>query len=216
MAKNGLVQSDDEIEKAVMTALKDELNQAFRAAGPRIEARLRKAIGRAIVNSPEYQSLTSPTGKLRGELGIENTNQLEVILNAIVETTQVTFKPLRLTSALTLVGGLEIKAACLVSFSEILQLPSASYVSEKGKRINWLEWLLLRGDETIIVNYEVAPGNRFEKANVSRTSLAIMKKSKNGKWHVPREYAGVKSNNWVTRSIEGIDVEMIVQSELMK
>ena len=74
----------------------------------------------------------------------------------------------------------------------------------KGTDLNWLEWLLLFGNKTIIRDYVVEFGDNPR----SRTGRAVMKGVKSGKWGVPPEFAGTKNNNWITRAIESADSEI--------
>jgi hypothetical protein len=79
---------------------------------------------------------------------------------------------------------------------------------ERGYSLPWLEWLLFRGGEIIVRNFEVEYGTNPR----SRSGDAIMISS-NKNWRVPAQFAGTIGNNWTTRAISSIEDKII---ELMR
>ena len=75
----------------------------------------------------------------------------------------------------------------------------------KNQKLDWLKWLLLYGDRTIISGYEFT----IKNDNKSRTGRGIMQGSVSGSWRVPSDYAGNVDNNWIIKGIESVadDIE---------
>ena len=67
----------------------------------------------------------------------------------------------------------------------------------------WLEWLLLKGNQIIVRNYEVKIGSNSR----SRSGDAIMISSSEN-WRVPPEFIGTNTNNWTTRALSKIEDEL--------
>jgi hypothetical protein len=101
------------------------------------------------------------------------------------------------------------------NFDDVLGNESAIVVdSVSGITLPWLEWLLLYGGKIIVKNYKVRMGSNRN----SRTGMAIMVESEGNNWRVPPEFAGILTNNWVTRAINKLDDKIIsiLESELEK
>lgn len=97
------------------------------------------------------------------------------------------------------------------SYEDVLSLKASYHFTRKGKRLNWLEWLLIRGDEIIIDKWDVKFGLSPAERSRSRTGLAIMVGG-NG-WHVPFEHSGVPNRNMVTRVIDTMQNELRTRIE---
>ena len=82
-------------------------------------------------------------------------------------------------------------------FADILSSPAASYTSANGFQINWLEWLLLRGNDSVVIGYRYSP----QSSPYSRTGFGIMVKGNSSIFRVP-EGNGTIDNNWITRGID--------------
>lgn len=90
------------------------------------------------------------------------------------------------------------------------------FLNQRGtttlREIPWLAWLLLRGSAPIVQGYEMVFGNfpttRKLGQHMSRTGKAIMVPKPSGFWRMPVEHAGTTDNNFVTRALEGIDIEI--------
>jgi hypothetical protein len=76
-----------------------------------------------------------------------------------------------------------------------LSLPEGHTIYEDGD-LHWLQWMLIRGDETIIVGYEYNP-----QTGLGRSKLGNMKKGNS--FRVPPQYAGTSDNNFITRALIG-------------
>ena len=63
---------------------------------------------------------------------------------------------------------------------------------------------VIRGCKILIKNYTV----KFGPNNRSRTGFAIMVGSDEN-WRVPPEFAGTKTNNWITRALENVEDKVV-------
>ena len=133
----------------------------------------------------------------------------------------------RLTSILqTLASNIKVKVSFDKSikidinileedYSDVLSLPEAvyTYTSSNGSGVlEWLKWILLGGNGTIVGGFEFSPSS----SPFSRTGGGLMIPG-NG-WGVPSNLAGTASNNILTRSLQNIeqDIKIIVNRELQR
>ncbi len=200
-----ILESNAQIEKIVVK----ELQEHFRNCWIRTEAEITDGIRQRMISSiqaqPEYNSLLR--GRLYAEFGLTDAPaKLAAILKEWSKNIESRyFKKTFKIQAIT------------ADFSNVLQLPEAQQITKKGTQLDWLNWLLIQGDTTIIREYEVVLGTT--KFSNSRTGLAVMKRTKTGKWNVPSQYAGTVDANWVTRAIDDIndtDIENIVFNAIEK
>jgi hypothetical protein len=192
-----IVESNSDIEKKILNALKPELNKFLEKTFNKVKPKIIEQVIESIKAAPEYNSLLS--GDLKYEFGLpDSNNRVSTILEFWKKIT-ADFKKVT-TNGNKLVGGFSI-SMINSDYSDVINSSVATLKTEKGTDLNWLEWLLLFGNKTIIKNYEVEFG--FNPR--SRTGRAIMKGVKSGKWAVPSEFSGTKNNNWITRSIDSIE-----------
>ena len=201
-----LQESDAAIAKKAMAQIASSLNRALMHAVPIVGTKIKALVGQAIQSSPEWKELHG--GILQAELGVpQSSARLKEILDIWMNSLRITRVPVKLTGT-KISGGFAI-GMIEQNWADVLSSPSASYVTEKGTLINWLEWLLIAGDKTIISKYyftsHVGP-----KAK-SRTGLGIMRQNNKSRWHVPREFSGTAQNNFVTRSLDKI-APLIIQT----
>lgn len=194
-----LQESDGVIAKRAMLQIATSINNAIRGALPIIGTKVKGLVSGAIQSSPEYNSLLG--GTLQGELGVpQSATRLQAILDIWLNSLRVSRIPVKLTGS-QLSGGFSI-SMIRQNWSDVLSTPEASYTTSKGQVINWLEWLLIAGDSTIVTQYNFTP--KITRGAQSRTGLGIMRSNPKGKWHVPREFSGTAQNNFVTRSLEKV------------
>ena len=127
------------------------------------------------------------------ELGLvagQGVRVLDDIVEAVIRATD--FKILKVDNKLK--GGLLIEIQP-TNFNNVVSLAS-SIVNYPLARLNFLEWLLLKGDTTIVFGYryEPMPGS-------GRSEGGIMVKQ--GAWRVPPQFSGTAENNFITRAFIG-------------
>lgn len=203
-----LLESDKEIRSAILSSLVSDLSKAVNRSISPITNKVKDLVKKALQNEPEYQSLKS--GELRREFGIEDTNNVDMVINKLVDTLIVETKPITINSQ-GLIGGLKL-TMIPSDFGGVIGAEEAVVVdSVRGYSLPWLEWLLLRGSQIIVRDYEVKVG-----ANpYSRSGDAIMVSSSKN-WRVSPEFAGTVTDNWTTRALSTIDdqISKIVQDTI--
>ena len=192
-----IVESVADIEKKILNALKPQLNKYFENVIKKIKPKILAEVTESITSSPEYNSLLS--GDLKYECGLpDSSSRLSSILEfwkkINIEYKKISISGNKITGSFTL-------NMIDSSYSDVIATSAAVFTTEKGTDLNWLEWLLLFGNKTIIKDYEV----EFGPNPRSRTGRAVMKGVKRGKWSVPSEFAGTQNNNWITRAIDSIE-----------
>ena len=97
-------------------------------------------------------------------------------------------------------------------YSDVISVPEAVFVTEKGVKLEWLRWLLLEGDKRIVSNYF------FKKSSRGRAGGGIMAERQNASWGVPSQFAGTENNNFATRALETIndEIDVLVRREIVK
>lgn len=192
--------SDAEINQKILNVLKPQVNSYFRKVISTIKTPIIELVIQSIKSAPEYSSLLS--GDLKYEFGLPDSDQrLDRILK-FWEKLYIDNSPIKIVSN-KLTGNFILKMI-QSDFSDVINSSAAVLKTEKKQELNWLEWLLLFGNQTIIKNYEVEFGSNPR----SRTGQAVMRGVKNGKWSVPSEFAGTINDNWITRAIDSIDPQI--------
>lgn len=187
------------IQREIVNAMHNELSIAMRRAANSATPKIKEAVKNAIMSQPEVDSLID--GNLMYEFGIPDArNRLSNILDIWLNNTVILTRNQRGSTRFKYSFTFQMIQA---DYSDVLNADEA-LVKIVGGALPWLEWLLLRGDDVIVRDYDVEflPGKNNRK---SRTGMAIMVKGPNRQWSVPKEYAGDANNNFVTRAIEQID-----------
>lgn len=185
-----------ESEKQINAIMTQEINKVLKRVVNSARPIIAKEVGilfkRAIESSPEYQSLLF--GKLMNEFGIEDSpRKLADIMNVWLNSINTEYN--------TRSGVLTINM-CLSDFRDVLGLEAASIITEKGQELEWLRWLLLDGDKTIVRDFHIEYNPMY-----SRTASDVMVKG--GSWGVPPEFSGSLGDNFVTRALDTISDEAI-------
>jgi len=206
-----LLESNNEIAKKINKAIAEEVNSQIVKNAPRLKKLLVATIPVWIRTQPEMESLLSQgvPHTLNAEFGLrpgEPNDALEAIINAIVETIEIRFKKVDAN----LVGGVEFRFQPS-SFKNLLGLSeghviAASRISGEQHDLHWLEWLLMRGDEIIVVGYEYTPSSGGSARGHGRSGGGLMKEG--GAWRVPPEFSGVDTDNVITRAFDGREREL--------
>lgn len=190
-----LLESNDEIQSRILTALLSECRYFMTKALVTIQKELLQIVYLAITNRPEYNSLIS--GNLRLQFGIPDANvKVANIINHWMSNVVYNYqKPV--------IQGNKIKSyisAELIKsdFSDVLGTSDAVVTDAlRGYDLPWLEWLLLDGRKVIVPKHSVVIGPNPR----SRTGEAVMRISSSS-WKVPSEFSGTIADNWITRAID--------------
>lgn len=193
------------VEQDVNKAMAEAVNDIITKNIGQITRSVKSIIPQWLSAQPEIQSLldTNP-GSLVGQFGIKNSQQVvSSIINSVVDATEVKFVKYRSN----LKGGLELNFQPS-TFSNLLSLPEGHTVYADGD-LHWLEWLLKRGDATIITNYQYNP-----VTGLGRSGLGNM--IPGGFFRVPPQFSGTANNNFITRAFVGSNQEKQITAILAK
>ncbi len=192
-----LLDNDKSIRQKILTALADQINTAFSKASRDAAVEIQSIVKQSIEAEGEYLSLIS--GQLKYELGIPNPSIVDQIVDIWVKNINVNTKKVAVKAS-SLAGGFSI-SMIKSDYSDVLGAAGATITDpETGSFVPWLEWLLLRGGDILVKDYEVLLGPNPR----SRTGMAVMVSSKKD-YRMPAKFAGTESNNWVYRAISRLD-----------
>lgn len=193
-----LLESDSQIRKVILQEILNTLDKAIKSAVPNIVIQIKDLVREALKREPEYQSLIS--GKLKAEFGIPFSSDVDVVVDALVDTLQIKNNPLRITN-LGIAGGFTLTMMKSDDLDGVINIVSARVIDQtRGYSLPWLEWLLLKNNQILVRNYKV----RMQSNSLSRSGMALMVDS-NTNWRVPPEFSGSQTNNWTTRAVTTIE-----------
>lgn len=194
--KFNLLESEKEISLNILNALLPRVDRYFKAASKKIRPKLVNIVIEAIKSSPEYQSLVS--GDLKAQFGLPDADSRLSSIVSLWKKIDFIYNPVVVRNNY-LSGSFSLNMI-RSDFLDVINTEAAVFVTPKGSQLNWLEWLCLEGNKTIIKDYviELGPNPR------SRTNMAIMRGEVSGKWSVPSEFSGTIENNWITRAIDSV------------
>lgn len=204
-----LTDLNDSIKKEILNAMKQHLHKVFIKAVASLSNTIKPLIINALKQEPEYGSLMR--GRLRLELGIPDTSNVDKVIEQLANTLNISYSPIQLTSN-ALSGNIKITLMQSSDLGGVIYEDIAMVTDEKnGYSLPWLEWLLLKGNSPIIKGYSVKFGNNSN----SRTGDAIMISS-NSSWRVPTEFVGSQTDNWTTRALAQIEDKImnLIQSSI--
>jgi|APGre2960657404_1045060.scaffolds.fasta_scaffold50294_2 hypothetical protein len=206
-----ILENDKQINQLIFNELSQQISQVFSKSSKLILNKVKELIRSVIISQPEYSALKN--GSLRLELGIPDTTVVDSIVSSLLNTTNIELKPIKI-SGNKLSGGFLITFLDDAQLQSIIDSPDGMVNDAKGYSLPWLKWLLSEGVKPIVKGYSV----RIGPNRASRTGMAIMVNSASS-WSVPAQFAGNKTNNWITRAIGDIEdnrISSIIQEEVTK
>ncbi len=196
---------DPKVQKKVQKELVSHLNAFFDSKTRVIRKIAVRELEKSVRSQPEWYSLAQ--GYLRQHFGLPNSlRNIQHILGIWLASIEVKHKQMRAKSDGSYSGGITIRAV-RASYMDVLKDPIATYVTENGFRLHWLEWLLLEGGNTIISTHSIVSGQ-------GRAGRLIMIPTGGG-WGVPEGYQGTKQDNMITRAIKDAEPNIIREIERM-
>ena len=143
-----LTQTNSEIQRAIVKAFVEELNDHARRLRPKLESFIRGEVVKRLVKCETVVSLKA--GKLRGEFGLSDSNisKVDKLIFRFSQSVKVTFSPVRTTGrGFSTAPFLKVTSE---SLSELADSPNAEVITRKGMSIPFLEMLTEWGDKQII------------------------------------------------------------------
>lgn len=204
-----LLDKNNDLNKIILENIKSHIEKVINKSLPDIENSIKTLVKNALMSEPEYGSLKA--GTLRAELGISNPEDVDRVVEAMLNTLEIKINPIKITGN-GLNGGFVLRMIKSDDINGIINQDISNVIdSERGYSLPWLEWLLFRGNQTIIQNYSV----NYTNSPRSRSGMALMIKS-TGNWRVPSNFSGTESDNWTTRAINKIDqqIENIIKTNI--
>lgn len=186
------------IEAKINSAIATEINKVLSQNQSKILQESKSLVSRWIASQPEMIDLQSSIpGSLAGQFGLypgQGQSSVVSIINSIQSAITINFKKFDNK----LLGGMEVNFQPL-DFLNLLNLPQG-IVNYKDGQLKWLDWLLTKGDTTIVVSYQYNPST-----GIGRSGLGNM--IKGGSFRVPPQFSGTDSNNFITRALVGPEQE---------
>ncbi|NBP04213.1 MAG: hypothetical protein EBU90_29815, partial [Proteobacteria bacterium] len=158
-----LLETEKQIQKSINAAIADHINGIISREQNRILNQIKALIPSWIEIQPEIVSLRSSSpASLVGQFGIsgDTGSIVDSIINSVVDATSIKF----VKYSANLKGGLEIQFQP-VTFSNLLGLNSGHTIFQGGD-LHWLDWLLLRGDNVIVTNYQYNPSTGLGRSGL--------------------------------------------------
>jgi hypothetical protein len=192
-----IIDTEKEIAKNINIGISEYINNKITQQLSFMTKEIIGVIPSWVSVQPEILSLLSQDEmSLAGQFGIAGGT--DGIVNSIVSSiaNSISIKFVKFNNNLK--GGLEFYIQP-DNFSNLLGLPQG-HVIYSGGDLHWLDWLLIRGDQIIISNYQYNPST-----GLGRSGLGNM--IGGNSFRVPPAFAGTKNNNFVTRALSGPDQE---------
>jgi hypothetical protein len=192
-----LLTTDAQFSATVNFLVAPKINKILRKAKPLIQRKVSDLLRTVIEGSPAIRSLED--GVLRVDFGLEDgmaDSATRDIVNAVVSSLVVEFQAPKSKRSLTL-GSLSIRidpgtVAALVQIST-----TAGIYNSNGHNISWLNWLMTKGTEVVVEEFDVVSTEYDER---SRSGGGFMIKT-GGAFRVAPEFAGTPGDNFITRAI---------------
>ena len=193
-----LLDSINTIQRNINIAISNVINEKINNNQNRILSECKTLAGNWILAQPEIMSLSSTSpDSLAGQFGLPAfsiSTTISSIKSAVENAISIKF--IRYNQKLR--GGLEINFQPS-NFSNLLGL-SQGHVIYRGGDLHWLDWLLKRGDNVIVVNYQYNPQSGFGRSGLGNMVMG-------GSFRVPPQFSGVDRDNFITRALIGSDQE---------
>lgn len=196
-----LAENNSEIRQKILSSIQDIINKAIDNTVRTLHKDIKNLIIDALKSEPEYSSLTN--GELRREFGIYDVSNVDAAIDTIASSIKISKNVVKINNA-GLSGGIEISIINNQDYGGALLDYSGKVTdNDRGYSLPWLEWLLLKGNQVIVKNYEVKLGSNPR----SRSGGAIMTPSSSN-WRVPPQFAGTLKDNWTTRALSTIETKI--------
>jgi hypothetical protein len=193
-----LLESNAQIESNILSSISQQFNSSMKSNQSKILSEIKSLIPSWILSQPEIQSLSSnDPSSLVGQFGItiSPNSIIDAIISSVTNSVSISISPY---NNKLMGGGIEVKIQP-DDFVNLLNLPQGHSIYLGGD-LHWLNWLLKRGDEMIVVGYQYNP-----QTGLGRSKLGNMKSG--GTFRVPPQFAGTEKNNFITRALIGSQQE---------
>lgn len=183
-----LTQTDTQIENKILKAFAEDINKEWSNKVNLVKNIFSQNVYDAVLGCPEMASVTA--GVLKIDFGLV-FDPATAIADSVAQSINVVFK--KVNTKIT-AGGFFVTVQPL-SYLNLLSLPQAVVITEKGATLPWLDWLLTYGDSIIVANFGVK-----YSAGKGRTGGGYMLPHYRP-FQVNSAFSGTVDNNFITRAI---------------
>jgi hypothetical protein len=178
--------SFERFKKNVINELRERAKSLVQRNYSKIRRAVKPVIVDAIYDCPEMESLRS--GKLRYDLGVK-TDPTLLISWSVADTMKLQYA---YSNQYIFNFSISIQPG---RYENLLDLPQSVFISENGKKVPWLEWLLTNGTKVIMADFGV-----LYKEGAGRTDGAITVKNVTP-FMIDPAFAGVSGDNFISRAL---------------
>jgi hypothetical protein len=178
--------SFERFKKNVINELRERAKSLVQRNYSKIRRAVKPVIVDAIYDCPEMESLRS--GKLRYDLGVK-TDPTLLISWSVADTMKLQYA---YSNQYIFNFSISIQPG---RYENLLNLPQSVFISENGKKVPWLEWLLTNGTKVIMADFGV-----LYKEGAGRTDGAITVKNVTP-FMIDPAFAGVSGDNFISRAL---------------
>ena len=194
-----VLDSFSQFSKKLYGAIAEQLNSRAKKNRKNVEFKIRLSIESWIRDQPEIEDLLGNSERSMNYLfGLEPgkaERAVEHIVKAISDSIIIDMPKIS--------NRLESKIEFRLSanlFGRLILDSSANVITEKGTRLEWLNWLLQEGDKIIIYGYHYRTGDNGRSGGGTMV--------KRGVFRVPPEFSGTIDDNFITRAFLGREEEL--------
>ncbi|MDA9779048.1 hypothetical protein N9D38_11445 [Rubripirellula sp.] len=192
-----MIINNKQLEKQLFQAVLSEIRKRVRKNKNNVQRRLENAIRNWVMDSDTIQSLMENKHfSLKAKFGLTDVDAQQAVNDLTIAIGRCLRAEIRDSAK-----SIEVEFSFVRSdFSDLLSLSSSSFMTEKGKDIPWLNWLLTQGDRVVVADYRYIP------ADNGRSGYGIMIGGKS--FRVPPQFSGTPENNFVNRLFDGKDKQL--------
>ena len=192
-----MIINNKQLEKELFQAVLGEIRKRVRKNKNNVQRRLENAIRNWVMDSDTIQSLMENKHfSLKAKFGLTDVDAQQAVNDLTIAIGRCLRAEIRDSAK-----SIEVEFSFVRSdFSDLLSLSSSSFMTEKGKDIPWLNWLLTQGDRVVVADYRYIP------ADNGRSGYGIMIGGKS--FRVPPQFSGTPQNNFVHQVFDGKDKEL--------
>lgn len=189
-----LLETNDQIQRKILQAIAAETNKRITKNRTYVLNQLKQNLRSWLEMQPEIVELGQDGTGLNAELGLpagSGRRAASVIVNAAVNSIETKISKV----------NRNLKGGFVFNFQprnliNLLSLPEARIITEKGTSLDWLKWLLTMGDTPIIFGYDFLPTPGQGRSRGGTMVGGSM-------WRIEPKFAGTINDNFITRSISG-------------
>ncbi len=194
-----IVESNKQITRLIYDAIAKEVNPRVKKNAPKVRDNIKALIPKWIAEQPEMQSIaTGGSQSLAAQFGLPTGSRqliVDSIGTSVANSMTIEIKPLDKN----LSGSIQFMIQP-ITYNNLLEQSLAKVTTKKGTILEWLDWLILRGTQMIIMGYTYEPGTGGRSGGGTMAG--------GGSWRVPPQYSGTINDNFITRALSGKDREL--------